>query len=340
MTAPTDVIAVVVGRNEGARLERCLRSVLAATPRVVYVDSESRDGSPGAARALGAEVVELRGGRMTAARGRQAGLEHGLRLWPGTAFVHFIDGDCILDPAWLPAAIAYIEPRPKVAAVFGRRRETRTAESLWSRLIDLEWEMPAGPTSMHGGDVLHRVEALAQVGGWGTDLIAGEDPDLSFRLRDAGWEIHGLRAEMTGHDIAMTRFAQFWKRARRSGHAYAEVGWRHRRGAGRYFLTRRCVSILFYGAAAPLALAALAVPWPVAALVLAAVLYGRLALNLFRTARRQRADARTALAYAITTSLGKFASALGVVQFFLGRALGRRSTLIEYKGPEPARAGA
>ncbi len=38
---------VVIGRNEGERLRRCLESVLGATPGVVYVDSGSSDGSPG-----------------------------------------------------------------------------------------------------------------------------------------------------------------------------------------------------------------------------------------------------------------------------------------------------
>ena len=40
---------VVIGRNEGQRLERCLRS-LQGTDKVMYVDSGSTDGSPHLAR--------------------------------------------------------------------------------------------------------------------------------------------------------------------------------------------------------------------------------------------------------------------------------------------------
>jgi glycosyltransferase involved in cell wall biosynthesis len=40
-----DVAIVVIGRNEGERLKRCLRAALAATATVVYVDSGSVDGS-------------------------------------------------------------------------------------------------------------------------------------------------------------------------------------------------------------------------------------------------------------------------------------------------------
>ena len=48
------VSVVIIGRNEGARLERCLRSVqrmkLPGPVEVIYVDSASTDGSPAAGR--------------------------------------------------------------------------------------------------------------------------------------------------------------------------------------------------------------------------------------------------------------------------------------------------
>ena len=74
--------AIVIGRNEGGRLVRCLASVGAAVRReggapgrVVYVDSGSTDGSLAAARAAGAVVVALDpAAPFTAARARNAGL--------------------------------------------------------------------------------------------------------------------------------------------------------------------------------------------------------------------------------------------------------------------------
>ncbi|MEJ1935594.1 glycosyltransferase, partial [Nostoc sp. NIES-2111] len=57
---PSSTIGVVViGRNEGARLDVCLRSVLARADNATYVDSGSTDGSASLARALGANAVEL-----------------------------------------------------------------------------------------------------------------------------------------------------------------------------------------------------------------------------------------------------------------------------------------
>ena len=74
-TIPTRIGIVAIGRNEGERLMRCLRSLDGSGAAVVYVDSASTDGSAERARALGATVVDLDLTLpFTAARARNAGL--------------------------------------------------------------------------------------------------------------------------------------------------------------------------------------------------------------------------------------------------------------------------
>jgi glycosyltransferase involved in cell wall biosynthesis len=50
---------VVIGRNEGQRLKRCLESALGNQVSIIYVDSGSVDGSAALARSMGAMVIEL-----------------------------------------------------------------------------------------------------------------------------------------------------------------------------------------------------------------------------------------------------------------------------------------
>ena len=65
---------VVIGRNEGERLRRCLESVGEDTGKIVYVDSGSTDDSVKMAQGMGAEVVSLdMNSPFTAARARNAG---------------------------------------------------------------------------------------------------------------------------------------------------------------------------------------------------------------------------------------------------------------------------
>ena len=68
-----------------------------------------------------------------------------------------------------------------------------------------------------------RKSALVEAGGFDASLIAGEEPELCRRLRAHGYRIEHIDVPMTGHDLNMTRFRQYWLRAVRAGHAYAEI---------------------------------------------------------------------------------------------------------------------
>ena len=97
------IVAVVIGRNEGARLRACLQSLRGQVRELVYVDSGSTDGSQALAQSLGARVVSLDMSRpFTAARARNAGLA----VLGTPDFVQFVDGDCEVVPAWFDAALA------------------------------------------------------------------------------------------------------------------------------------------------------------------------------------------------------------------------------------------
>ncbi|MFN6978534.1 MAG: glycosyltransferase family 2 protein [Gemmobacter sp.] len=319
------VDAVVIGRNEGARLVACLASLVPQVRRIVYVDSGSTDGSHAAARAAGAEVVTLdQTLPFTAARARNAGLAAVMAAADPPAFVQFVDGDCIVEPGWVATARAFLAARTDAAVACGRRRERFPEASVYNRVIDREWDTPVGEARACGGDALMRVAALAGTGGFRPDLIAGEEPELCLRLRRAGWSVWRIDAPMTRHDAAILRFGQWWRRTRRAGHAFAEGAALHGNGPERHWVaeTRRA---LLWGAALPLAAAMLALVHP-AGLALLLVWPAQTA----RLARRWGGD-RAAWEAAALSVIGKPAEASGVIGYHLGRVLGRRPRLIEYK---------
>lgn len=217
---------VVIGRNEGKRLVACLRSIATLGLPMVYVDSASTDGSQAAARAAGAQVIDLDLARpFTAARARREGVEALLAQAPDLRYIQFVDGDCSLAPAWIGTAREFLDRSPGCAVACGRRRERFPTATLYNRLADVEWNTPIGDAEACGGDSLVRVKAYLAVGGFDPSLIAGEEPELCLRLRAAGWQIHRLDTEMTLHDAAMTRLSQWWNRAVRSGFGYAQAWW-------------------------------------------------------------------------------------------------------------------
>lgn len=325
-----DTAAIAIGRNEGDRLIRCLASLAAAgAGRIIYVDSGSTDGSVDAARAAGAEVVELDMTRpFTAARARNAGLER-LDILPSGAqrpvFVQLVDGDCELRPDWIARAHAFLLETPKAAIACGRRRERFPEASVYNRLCDWEWDTPVGQAKACGGDALMRLVALDQVGGYNPRVIAGEEPEMCVRLRQQGWEVWRLDAEMTLHDAAMTRFGQFWKRARRAGHAYAEGAAMHGAPPERHAVDR-LKRALIWGAALPAAILVLAVLVSPLALLLALIYPVQIARLVPRLGGGQ-----TGLERASLLTAAKFAEAAGALEYYWRRQFGRPSGIIEYK---------
>lgn len=321
---------VVIGRNEGQRLLRCLLSAKGSVALIVYVDSGSTDGSVEWARSLGVDVVELDlSTPFTAARARNAGFAHLLEADPQIEFVQFVDGDCEIVEGWIECAQRELDAQPNVAVVCGRRRERFPDLSIYNRLCDMEWDTPIGEAKACGGDAMMRVEAFQQVGGFNPTLIAGEEPELGVRLRQKGWKILRLDAEMTLHDAQMTRFGQWWKRTVRAGHAYAEGAWLHGSKPERHWV-KESRSIWLWGLLLPLL--ALGMAWSTHGFsLLLLVGYPVVGSRIFVNLRRQNICPKHAALYAFSCVLGKFAQLGGALAFLRSQLLTTKSTLIEYK---------
>lgn len=322
---------IIIGRNEGERLRRCLESVAGRDAAVVYVDSGSSDHSCVLARELGAHVVELDMGiSFTAARARNAGRTRLAALGHDVAYLQFVDGDCEIEPGWIEAAVAHLEEAGDVAAVCGHLRERHPDASIYNRLCALEWRSSAGSVRNTGGIFMVRAGAFDQVDGFRESMIAGEEPELCQRLRAQGWTLQRIDVPMAVHDAAMTRFGQWWKRAVRSGHAYAEGAHLHRQGPERPW-RREVRRHWFWGLILPLL--ALGLAWPTygASLMLFAA-YPIWIWKIARARRRDHGDATDeSWLYAFFCMLAALPSALGQMLFWWRRLIRRPSTLIEYK---------
>jgi GT2 family glycosyltransferase len=324
---------VVIGRNEGERLRQCLGSLVGCGLPVVYVDSGSIDGSAELARARGVEVVELdHAAPFTAARARNAGLDRLVTITPGVRYVQFVDGDCKVVQGWLDRSLRELEAWPELAIACGRLRELYPERSVFNRVAGLDLdELPVGEVDICGGIAMARIAALSQVGGFDATMIAGEEPDLCIRLRQRGWKIVRLEAEMALHDSSMFRFSQWWRRETRTGFAFAAGAARYGRSPQRHWV-RQARSNWFWGLLLPLATLGLA--WPTRGLsLLLLVCYLVSAARIARYGRRRGWLPTEARLYAARCVIGKFPMVLGQSRFVVARLLGQRTALIEYKDP-------
>ncbi len=326
---------VIIGRNEGERLVRCLESVRSLNLPTVYVDSDSQDASVSAAEEEGAIVVQLDMSiPFTAARARNAGASRLLEAQPDVELIQFVDGDCEICPGWLEAAAEFAVENSGIAVLSGLLRERDRSASVYNRLADLEWKnMPVGHGHSSGGNMIVRRDVFERVAGFNEEMIGGEEPDLCSRIRAIGFGIYRLDREMAIHDSAMFHFHQWWTRQVRSGHSYLELqslqseGWRSS-------WARQIASILMFGCAIPVVILLAALVTAGASLVLLLV-YPLLALRIAAGQRKGGVSTADAALYGASCVLGKFPTAQGIITFVLNRfVLHRKSSLMEYKGPQ------
>jgi glycosyltransferase involved in cell wall biosynthesis len=332
---------VVIGRNEGSRLVQCLNSVR-SIPRCVYVDSGSTDGSVQRAIDAGVLVVDLEiPPNFTAARARNAGLAKLLAQFPDVEYVQTVDADCELHDNWIAAALAALRADPGLAAVFGRLRERYPTRSIYNALCDDSWNAPLGDAPIIGGVALFRVEALREANFYSAEMIAGEEPDLSIRMRNAGWRLHRIDADMGFHDVDIMHFGQWWTRTRRTGHAYGELAFRHPKARSPAW-ARTVYSIVFWGFAMPLGLVialVLAVQesrgfWLFVALGVA--LWLSRVVQLARRKLKSGLPMKVAVAYGALIMIGKLPQFLGLCLYHRNRMAGYASSIIEHKNPTAA----
>lgn len=323
----TKVGVVVIGRNEGDRLRRCIESVREVAAKLVYVDSGSTDNSVDLARSLGADVFDLDISLpFTAARARNEGFQHLIEAKPDIDYVQFVDGDCELHKDWLSKAYGFMNANTSIAMVCGRLRERFPEQSIYNQLCDIEWDTPVGESKACGGIAMTRSDAFKAVDGFRSNLIAGEEPELCLRLRRSGWKVWRLDSEMAWHDAAMTKFGQWWRRMMRGGYAFAEGAFLHGNSPEKHWVaeSRR---VWVWGLGIPLSILIAVVifgGWGLVLLIVYPAQVVRLALRGDRTA-----SINWWRAYFLV--LGKFPEMLGQIKYFLQRLHSKHTQIIEYK---------
>jgi glycosyltransferase involved in cell wall biosynthesis len=269
----------------------------------------------------------------TAARARNAGFERLREKYSQVEYVQFIDGDCEVVQGWLEAAAAALENHPDLVAVCGWRRELYPTSSIYNRICDVEWRIGSvGETKSCGGDAMVRADALTAVGGFNPTVIAGEEPELCVRLRQHGWKILRLDAEMTLHDADMHQLYQWWQRAKRCGHAYAQGFYMHGGSPERMYV-KEISSTWLWGAIVPLAALGLMLPTRGISLIA----FSRYPLSALRTIyqmRRQGFCWADSIVWGLSCAVSAFPQVFGVVKFYRDRLFNKQHQIIEYKAAQ------
>ncbi|CAN7284386.1 glycosyltransferase family 2 protein [Caulobacter sp. LjRoot300] len=211
--------------NEEQRIAEALTSALrAAEPfggEVVLADSGSTDRTLEIASTLPVRIVQLAD---PSERSCGAGAQLAFQQADGDYF-YLLDGDMVLDPGFLPAAIAHLEANPDLAAVGGLVREMNVEGHEFQIRAsavnnDRNWRPGLVDRLDCGG--LYRVAAVRQVGHFADrNLHAFEEFELAARLSAQGWKLARIDHPAVDHYGHQTEgYRMLWRRLK-SGYAGA-----------------------------------------------------------------------------------------------------------------------
>ena len=241
MRPPVDV--VVPFRGEAPALEQILARLaglhLGPGDSLVVVDNSPEE------RAVPGGVVRAPG-LQTPGYARNRGVERG-----GAEWLLFIDADTLPPPDLLDR---YFDPAPgeRTAILAGGVRDEPVGPEAGpvARYSYVNGVMSQDNTFGYGprwgfpqtANAMVRRAAFEEVGGFREGIRAGEDADLTYRLRDAGWEVERREEAAVVH---LSR-QSVWALARqRAGHGAAAAWLDREHGGG--FPARRRPGLVWWG---------------------------------------------------------------------------------------------
>ena len=164
--------------------------------------------------------------------------------------------------------------------------------------------------------------------GFDPTVIAGEEPELCYRLRRQNWKIYRFDQKMTLHDANITCFSQWWKRSVRSGHAYAQGFALHGRD-GQHYCVKSSLRIWLWAIVIPIIVSLCAVIVDPAFLLFFTI-YPIQFVKIAAVANQQIDNWNYSFFYALFTIVGKWPELIGQILFIKRKILGKKYSIIEY----------
>lgn len=201
-----DLSVVIITRNEEEMIRDCIESVIRAlenaknkaiikSGEIILSDSASTDKTIAIAMEYPINIVQLKKNwPLSAAAGLYIGFQHSIGK-----YIYFLGGDMVLDKEWFVNALPYLKEE-KIAAVSGIEDEFIDESTVIGRKMkeSARLDMPVGEVEMVGTAIFKR-KVLDEVGPHNPYLKGGEDRDLAYRIRDAGYKLIRINSRSLFH---------------------------------------------------------------------------------------------------------------------------------------------
>ncbi|NTJ41905.1 glycosyltransferase [Agrobacterium larrymoorei] len=187
--------------NEEKRIAAAIESVVTALEgldgEIIVADSGSRDKTVEIASRYPVVIAQIEApAKPSCGIGPQLGFQYSKG-----EFICLMDGDMLLDPTFLTAALAYLDDNPKVAGVSGHVNEVNLDNLEFTRRVQRNApENRSGELDRLNGGGLYRRSAIEEAGYFSDRNLHGyEEFDLGQRLRLKGWTLYRLDRRFVDH---------------------------------------------------------------------------------------------------------------------------------------------
>jgi glycosyltransferase involved in cell wall biosynthesis len=206
---------IIISRNEEKRIQACIESVIECSKEyknseIILVDSASTDRTVDIAKRYPIKIIQLKPSwPLSPAAGEYTGFLHSKG-----DYVCFIDGDMILNAEWLKEALPFLK-KDDVAGVSGNIINIFEdgCSPLVVKRINRSCELlKFGEVSSLGGPAMFRRNILEDVGCYHPFLKAGEEAELSCRIRAKGYKLLRLSTPMVTHNVKSMSLSAYIKK--------------------------------------------------------------------------------------------------------------------------------
>lgn len=219
-------VALVVATYNGEKvIKKCVESLLLTeyeNKDVIVVDDGSTDSTPQILSAFGDKITVLKNQRGGVGGSRNKGLYH-----TDADLMATTDDDCVVQPDWIRVAIDYFKDA-KVGAVTGEKiyRITNTLSCVRSMEYHTRFLRRGHlANSVECPVVLFRRETLLKVKGFTSwSKVGGEDTDIGYKIKEAGYSII-YEPKMIIHHDAEESLMLYTIRNYRNAKSYVRVFW-------------------------------------------------------------------------------------------------------------------
>lgn len=219
-------VALVVATYNGERvIKKCVESLLATDyedKEVIVVDDGSTDSAPQILASFGSKITVLKNQRGGVGSSRNKALYH-----TDADLMATTDDDCVVQSDWIRVAISHFED-PKVGAVTGEKIYCITNTLSCVRSMEYHTRfLKRGrfANSVECPVTLFRREALLKAGGFTSwSKVGGEDTDIGYKIKEAGYSII-YEPKMIIHHDPEDSLRLYTIRNYRNAKSYVRVFW-------------------------------------------------------------------------------------------------------------------